>query len=90
MYHIYPNVQTPYPITTIFTLNIGTLKFLTLFHQKFEQLHLTTCWRVYGIWSGSTLFAQACLSEYLGLLQYIYKQIYTRQSDYLMRYDHCI
>ena len=24
----------------------------------------------FGIWSGSTLFAQACLSQYLGLLRY--------------------
>ena len=35
-----------------------------------------------GIWSGSTLFAQACLSESLGSLQYVttwflYKDLHT-------------
>ena len=39
-----------------------------------EQVHFLTCWchyKVAVLWSGSTLFAQACSSQYLCLLQYL-------------------
>ena len=34
-----------------------------------------------AVWSGSALFAQACLSENLGSLRYTYKYIHKVQQD---------
>ena len=61
---------------SVFTLNIGTPYYTLYFFypdvSKHCQLNGRQCrsWSVAtecGVWSGSALFAQACLSQYLGL-----------------------
>ena len=64
---------------TVFTLSIETPYPLTTLVLKFEIVHSTTflcvlnlavCMAFCGVWSGSTLFAKVCLSQYLVLLRY--------------------
>ena len=66
---------------TIITQSIGMSYLLTILVLKFEVVNYATslCSKLFvyvwqtvycGVWSGSTLFAKACLSQYLELVWY--------------------
>ena len=79
LYRFYMHFNTA-TISTVFTLSIGTLNTLqyfscenSMFHYLLIHVCLKYCWTsglIGLVLSGSTMFAQACLSQYLGLLRY--------------------
>ena len=66
IYNHYPNTE----LITILVLNFKKSIILSVDVYK-TMLNDDKQFRLWsGVWSGSTLFARACLSQYLGQLQY--------------------